>query len=102
MLIVGNLLIAVAQLADLVLKLYSYMIIASALISWVNPDPYNPIVRFLHRATDPVLSRVRRVLPYMGGIDISPLLVVFAIYFLQGFVVRTIADIGFRIKMGVL
>ena len=59
MFIIGNLLISVAKLADMVLTLYMYMIIASALLSWVNPDPYNPIVRFLRRATDPVLDKVR-------------------------------------------
>jgi YggT family protein len=102
MFILGNLLISFAQLADLLLKLYTYMIIGSALISWVNPDPYNPIVRFLRRTTDPVLDRVRRVMPYMGGIDLSPLVVIFGIYFLQSFVVRTIADIGYRLKMGAI
>jgi YggT family protein len=76
------------------------MIIGSAIISWVNPDPYNPIVRFLRRATDPVLDRIRSKMPYMGGIDLSPLAVILAIYFLQGFVVRSIAEIGFRIKSG--
>ena len=102
MFIIGNLLISVARIADLLLTLYMYMIIGSALLSWVNPDPYNPIVRFLHRATDPVLNRIRSKMPYLGGIDLSPLAVILAIYFLQNFVVRSIADIGYRLKMGAI
>lgn len=100
MFILGNLLITVAKICDLALTFYMYMIIASALISWVNPDPYNPIVRFLHRATDPVLDKIRSKMPYMGGIDLSPLAVIFAIYFLQNFIVRSILEVGFRIKTG--
>ena len=100
MLVLGNLLIALAKICDIALTLYMYMIIGSAIISWVNPDPYNPIVRFLHRATDPVLDRIRSKIPYMGGIDLSPIVVIFAIYFLQNFVVRSILEIGFRLKTG--
>lgn len=102
MFVIGNLFIAVAKIADMLLTLYMYMIIGSALLSWVNPDPYNPIVRFLRRATDPVLDRIRSKMPYMGGIDLSPLAVILAIYFLQNFIVRSIADIGYRLKMGAL
>lgn len=100
MLVLGNLLIALAKICDMALTLYMYMIIGSAIISWVNPDPYNPIVRFLHRATDPVLDRIRSKMPYMGGIDLSPIAVILAIYFLQNFVVRSILEIGFSIKTG--
>jgi len=100
MFILGNLLITVARICDIGLTLYMYLIIGSALISWVNPDPYNPIVRFLHRATDPVLARIRSKMPYMGGIDLSPLAVIFAIYFLQNFIVRSILEFGFKIKAG--
>ena len=72
---------------NLVLTLYLWIIIARALLSWVNPDPRNPIVRFLHNATEPILYPVRRALPYMGGVDLSPLVVIVAIYFLQIFLV---------------
>ena len=64
---------AVATIANLVIQLYIYVVIARALISWVNPDPYNPIVRFLHNATDPILYRIRRFLPPLGGMDLSPI-----------------------------
>jgi YggT family protein len=102
MFIIGNLLISVAKIADMLLTLYMYMIIGSALISWVNPDPYNPIVSFLRRATDPVLDRIRSRMPYMGGIDLSPLAVILAIYFLQNFVVRSLIEIGYRFKTGAI
>lgn len=100
MFILGNLIIALANICDIVLRVYMWMIIGSALISWVNPDPYNPIVRFLRRATDPVLDRIRSKMPYMGGVDLSPLAVILAIYFLQNFIVRSILEIGYRIKTG--
>ena len=90
MFVFNNFLSAVASVIGLLLNIYMWIIIARALISWVNPDPYNPIVSFLYRATEPVLSRVRRVIPYMGGIDLSPLIVLLIIYFLKMFVVRSL------------
>jgi len=78
-----------------------YILIARAILSWVNPDPYNPIVSFLYRATEPVLYRVRRVLPDMGGLDLSPLLVLLAIFFLQKFVVSSLFEIANRLKFGI-
>jgi YggT family protein len=98
--ILGNLLLAFAQLTDTLLKIYFWMIVARTVLSWVSPDPYNPIVNFLYRATDPVLYRVRRVLPAMGGIDLSPLLVLLAIQFLQGFAIRSVVELAYRLKSG--
>lgn len=100
MFIIGNLFISIAKISDMALTLYMYMIIGSAIISWVNPDPYNPVVRFLHRATDPVLSKVRSKLPYMGGVDLSPMVVILAIYFMKSFVVASVMEMGFRMKSG--
>ncbi len=73
MFIFGNLFQAVAYILDTVLTIYMYIIIASAVLSWVNPDPYNPIVRFLYSVTEPVLGPIRRRLPFSMGIDISRL-----------------------------
>lgn len=98
MFILSNLLLAVAGALDLVLTLYLFIIIARALISWVNPDPRNPIVRFLYNATEPLLYRVRRVLPDVGGIDFSPLVVIIAIYFTQGFLVASLRDVALRMR----
>jgi len=88
MFILGYLLNALANLVNLVLTIYIWVIIARALISWVNPDPYNPIVRFLYRVTEPVLRPIRHRLPtFQMGLDLSPMVVIFAIYFLQQFLV---------------
>jgi YggT family protein len=89
-------LVAVALLVDYVLYAYMWIIIIRALISWVNPDPYNPIVRFLYQITEPVLRPIRRMLP-MTGIDFSPLIVILAIYFLQAFLVPVIREAAFRL-----
>lgn len=88
--IVTNFLSAIAFVVDKILDIYIYIIIGRAIISWVNADPYNPIVRFLIRATEPVLSRVRRVLPIMGGLDLSPPVVILVIYFLKAFIVKSL------------
>ena len=89
MFILANLLESVAAVLGVVLSAYMWIIIARAVISWVNPDPYNPIVRFLYSATEPVLYRVRRLLPlYVGGVDFSPIAVFAAIYVLQVVLVR--------------
>jgi YggT family protein len=97
MFMLANLISAIAGVLGLVLTLYMYIVIARALVSWVNPDPRNPIVRFLYNATEPLLYRVRRVVPYMGGIDFSPLVVIIAIYFLQGFLVASLLDLAYRL-----
>jgi YggT family protein len=93
--ILANLLEAVAAVLGVLLSAYMWIIIARAVISWVNPDPYNPIVRFLYSVTEPVLYRVRRAIPiYAGGIDFSPILVFVAIYFLELFLVRSLYDLA--------
>ncbi len=100
MFIFANLLVAVARLADILLTIYMYLIIGRAIISWVNPDPYNPIVSFLNRVTEPVLDRVRSKLPNLGGLDLSPMVVILIIIFLQKFAVDSLYDLGYRMKMG--
>jgi len=97
--IIANFLLAIAKILDIVLTLYLYIIIARAILSWVNPDPYNPIVNFLYRATEPVLNRVRRVLPDMGGIDLSPMLIMLGIFFVQKFAINTVYELAYRLKM---
>jgi len=95
MFVLGNLLDAVASILYLVLNLYMWIIIARAVISWVNPDPYNPIVRFLYSITDPVLLAIRRRLPLsFGGIDFSPIVVILVIIFLQRFLVASLHDLA--------
>ena len=101
MFILANFVNALAYVLDFILTVYMYILIARAILSWVNPDPYNPIVSFLYRATEPVLYRVRRVLPDLGGLDLSPLLVLLAIFFLQKFVVSSLFEIANRLKFGI-
>ena len=100
MFILANLLEALAAVVNMLLTLYIWIVIARAVISWVNPDPYNPIVRFLYSATEPVLYRLRRAIPiYAGGIDFSPIIVFVAIYFLQLFLVRSIYDLARSLRL---
>jgi YggT family protein len=100
MFIIANFLNAVAYVLEFALNIYMYVIIARAILSWVNPDPYNPIVNFLYRVTDPVLYRVRRMLPDMGGLDLSPIIVILAIFFMQKFLVSSIFELVNRLKFG--
>ncbi len=99
MFIIGNFLSATAQILKIVLELYMWIIIIRALLSWVNPDPYNQIVQFLNRFTEPVLSRVRQLIPMSGvGIDFSPIIVILAIIFLQSFLVNSIGMLATRLQ----
>jgi YggT family protein len=92
MFVVGNTLQAFAMVLNSVLEIYFWIVFVRVLISWVNPDPYNPIVQFLQRATDPVLNRVRRVIPPIGGMDFGALVVLLAIKFLQISVVGSLSQ----------
>ena len=99
MFIIGNFISAVAGVLDIVLTIYMWIVIIAALISWVNPDPYNPIVRFLYSVTEPVFAMVRRRLPFPPmAIDVSPLIVVLIILFLQMFVVKTLLEIAVSVQ----
>ncbi len=90
-----TLLVALARLVDLVFNIYIFIVVARALVSWVSPDPYNPIVRFLHNATDPVLYRMRRMLPFStGSIDFTPMILIFLLYMAQGFLVNMLISLS--------
>jgi YggT family protein len=94
----GNLIDSLAYILNMALTIYMWLIIARALLTWVNPDPYNPIVRFLYNITEPVLEWVRSRVPVVfGGLDLSPLLVLLGIVFLQRFLVATLFDLARRI-----
>ncbi|EFK96724.1 YGGT family protein [sediment metagenome] len=98
MFVVSNFLIAIATILHYGLSIYMYIIIARAIISWVSPDPYNPIVRFLNSVTEPVLFRIRKRLPlFFGGIDFSPILVLLAIVFVQKFLVQSLFQMAARL-----
>lgn len=91
----ANFLMAVINVANTILSLYFWVVIISALLSWVNPDPYNPIVRVLRSLTEPVLQRVRMWLPFtnLGGIDFSPIVVLIAIEFTRMFVIQSLRQL---------
>lgn len=91
MYIVGYFLMAAAKVMDFVLLLFMWIVIARAVLSWVNPDPYNPIVRFIHNVTEPIMYPIRSKLPInFGGIDFSPIIIFLGIIFLRTFVVNSL------------
>jgi len=98
MFILVNFLNGIAQVLDILLTLYMWMIIGRAIISWVSPDPYNPIVRFLYQATEPVLYQVRRYLPFFGGIDLSPIVVILLIVFIKAALINSLYQLAFRFR----
>jgi YggT family protein len=98
MFIFGNLIHAIAYILDTVLTLYMWIIIVSALLSWVNPDPYNPIVRFLYSVTDPVLRPIRRRFGFAMGIDISPMIVILIIIFVKHFFIASLFGVAARMR----
>ena len=99
MFVFSNFLIAIARILDIGVTLYMYIVIARAILSWVNPDPYNLIVRFLHSVTDPVLNRIQRRIPAsFGRMDFSPILVILAIIFIQSFVVQSLFEMAAGLK----
>jgi YggT family protein len=100
MFVLANFIQAVAIILDRLLQLYSFVVLVSVLVSWVNPDPYNPIIRFLRSATEPVFEFVRKKLPFsaVGMLDLSPVLVFLAIWFLRIFLVNSLIDLSLRLR----
>lgn len=97
MFVLKNLLMAVTRILDILLSAYMWVIIIRAVLSWVSPDPYNPIVRALYAITDPVLSFLRRKLPLgAGSIDFSPMVAILIILFLKYFLVQSLFDFALR------
>ena len=91
MFVIAFFLRALADILHIALNAYMYIVIARAILSWVNPDPYNPVVRFLYNVTEPALYRIRRVLPFnTGGIDFTPIILILAIIFLDRFIVPSL------------
>lgn len=98
MFVLGNLVATVAQLLDAALTLYTWIVIVRVLISWVSPDPFNPIVQFLMRVTDPFLEKFRRIIPPLGMFDLSPLVAILVLQAAQHFLVRTLLDLSVRLR----
>ncbi len=100
MFVLSNFIIALANVIDIILTILYWLILIRALISWVNPDPYNPIVQFLYKTTEPILSAIRKILPFdfRMRIDISPIIAFLMIIFLKSFVVSTLFGIAARLR----
>ncbi len=97
--VAGDFLIAAAVVIDKLLSAYMLVVIVRALLSWVRPDPYNPIVRFINGLVDPVTYRISRIIPTrIGMVDISPIILIALIWFAQSFLVRVIMDAGARLR----
>lgn len=100
MIALANVLGAIAQVLHMLINMMIIIIIARAIISWVNADPFNPIVRFLSAATDPLLTPLRRYIPPVGGgIDITPIVLLLILYFLDYALVQTIADYATQMRL---
>jgi YggT family protein len=99
MFIAGNFITALAEVIGLILNFYMWVIIIRALISWVNPDPYNPVVQLLYKVTEPILNPIRRLIPaYSIGIDLAPLVVILIIIFLRSFLVASLVQLAQRMQ----
>ena len=100
MFIAGNFIFSLANILNLLLSVFSWLIIIRALISWVNPDPYNPIVQFLNKVTEPILYPIRKMMPsnFQIGIDISPLIAFLLIVFLKTFLVQSLFDLAAKMR----
>lgn len=93
--ILADMLHIFGEMILMLLQFYILIVVARAVISWVGPDPHNPIVRFLHNATDPILQRIRRLLPLQfSGLDLSPLVLLFSLFFVQRLIQRLLLRLG--------
>lgn len=104
MTLLANFLIAVATILDNVIFIYIWIVIIACLLSFVRPDPYNIVVRTLNGLTQPVLYWVRRKMPflYVSGLDLSPIVVILALQFINIALVRTLAEFALRLKHGLV
>ncbi len=94
----SNFLVALTTILDYLLTIANWLIIIRALLSWVSPDPHNPIVQFLYKTTEPMLAPFKRIVPlYSAGLDLSPIFALIFIWFLKLFLIRTLFGIAARI-----
>ena len=98
MFVLSNFVLALGRLLEIAINAYIWIIIARAILSWVNPDPYNPIVRFLYRATEPLLRPIRHRLPVAMGLDLSPIVLILVLYFIDWFLVSSVRDLALSLR----
>jgi len=100
MYVFGQLLLATARVVGVVLDVYTWVVILAVVLSWVNADPYNPIVQAIRSLTEPVFRWVRRQVPFavVGMLDLSPFLVLLGVYFLKIFLVNSLVLTAYRLS----
>ena len=98
MFIIGNFLLSIGKLINFLIGLYIWVVVIRALMSWINPDPFNKFSQLLEDITEPVLRPIRRMLPTDFGIDLSPIAAILLLYFLKSFIGQTLIDIGIRMR----
>ncbi|NQU95380.1 MAG: YggT family protein [Candidatus Omnitrophica bacterium] len=99
MYVLGNFIAAIAVILGYIISVLTWIIIIRALLSWVNPDPYNMIVQILHRVTEPILAPIRRMIPMHNiGIDVSPIIAILFLWFVKLFIVRTMIELAVRLR----
>lgn len=95
--ILGYLVMAIAKMLDLLIDVYTFVVLIAVILSWVRPDPYNPIVRLIRQLTEPVFNRVRRFMPdaiLRVGLDLSPLVILLLLIFLRTFAIGLLSDLA--------
>lgn len=98
MFVLSNFVLALVRLLEIAINAYIWIIIARAILSWVNPDPSNPIVRFLYRVTEPALRPIRHRMPMAAGLDLSPIVLILALYFIDWFLVSSLRDLALSLR----
>ena len=98
MFVLGNLVSALAQILNGALTIYTWILIVRVLISWVSPDPFNPLVQFLMQMTDPVLEPLKRIIPPIGPVDISAMVAILLLQGIQHFLVQSLFDLSIRLR----
>lgn len=98
MFVLANFIGAVATILNMVITILIWLIMISVVISWVSPDPYNPIVQFLYRTTEPILRPIRRLIPFRSRIDFSPMIAILVLIFLRFFVIKSLVELSFRLR----
>ena len=99
MFVAGDFIVAIGVIIEKALSVYMLVVIVRALLSWVRPDPYNAIVRFINNLVDPVTYRISRIIPTrIGMVDISPIILIALIWFAQAFISRVVIDFGARLR----
>jgi YggT family protein len=99
MFVLGNFITGVAFVVDTLLNIYFWIILIRAVMSWIQPNPYNPLVRIVYKLVDPITYKISRMIPTrFGMIDFAPFILMILIVFLQRFLVRSLFDLGARMN----